>query len=883
MTRLIAFMLLVLVGSSAALAQRIESEPIERSLPDEELLELLEELELPEIRAAYDRLNRESIGQASRERLAELQRSLAELQATEVRSGRFQAHAESIRTMQQEIRAVLAALLAEPMPARERLELLTLGAETNLTMLHGPEALLLSAAAGMPTEEQRGEIVSLASQARACAEEALVLLDEVLYELEDELTQSGDAVARQERRRLIEDWRDARLPLLSALAGSAEALAKGDETLATEALASFDLLDTGDLSTSARLGLAQAQLSAGRSGEAERYFLELLEAEAPLRVNEQLAATFGLAGSRAASSRASDGHAVLDDLERAPLFQEQVPTLWRVLLADCRFRLDLAQAQSVNAEASRRALLSAAARHYQQLIGAAGDLRLREEVLQDLVLSKLSTCVDLEDIESEALPSLVLLARAQANLENASTLAQGMALLAAATERDELDYDLAGRLFIETAPLRETELTRDVRTSLLRLATDLAESQSRPERALRVLSTGKAYAWRIARDGSAYDPPAYEALLKARLAFSDSPYYSGSDNVSLAELYLANDRIDEAVALLLPLDTRGYWGVMASGQLTRARQLQWDEARGTPEERMAAELLLEAARRQKEAASIYIRNEEVYQQPVLHQGAEASTVVAEVDALISLGRLEEALETLEVVSLDDYVLPEWRIWHLRNRAEILSQMGRTSEAAAAVQELIATFSSDAGQEVIALLERLIKAEEVRRMPGADAPARAYDTLRDLLQLTREVITWARDHDVENLPAHQLRLARMLVFAGEAEESLTLLDSLARADETITRQARYLLTRADACFLLDQDAEAFQLCSTLIQALSAQSEHNSTFWAATLRRLLILERQGRLDQIRPRLQRLRELDADLGGEPFRSELQALQLRLVGEGG
>jgi tetratricopeptide (TPR) repeat protein len=884
MTRLIAFVLLLLVCSSAALAQRIEREPIERNLPDEELLQLLEELELPEIRAAYDRLNRDLIGKASRARLEALQRSLAELRTDEVSSGLLQAHAESIRKMQEEIRGVVAALLAEPTPARERLELLTLRAETNLTMLHGPEALLLIAAAGMPTEAQRGEIVLLAAEARKAAEEALVLLDEVLYELEDELTQSGDAVARQERRRLIEDWRGSRLPLLSALAGSAEALAKGDETLATEALASFALLDTGDLSTSARISLALAQLSAGRSGQAERRLRMLLDDGVLLSSADQsMMAIFGLAQSLAESRRAADGHKVLDDLTRTPLFDGEAPPLWQVLLADCRFRLDLTQARTFDSEAGRRSLLADAARHYARLIETAGDLGLTQESLEDLILRKLSACTDLEGIEVESLPALALLARAQANLQDPATLAQGLGILGVALQRDNLDYDLAGRVFEAARYLSTAKMSGETLDVALNLALALGAKQSDSERKQQVLVTGLVLVSEARSFGTPFDPDTYESLIKARIDATDDGQRLAGLFASLARHHLDCGRVAEAVEVLLRLDPWGHHGIFISGLLTRARHLQWQEARETPEERLAAQLLLEAVRSEKEVIGAWLRDEHMEKRFVARKGYAARTIRPEVEALAALGELEQALDVLGSISPDDYLDRSRSIWCLRKRAEVLSLLGRTSEAAAVVQELLATFTSDAGREVVAFMERMIDTEETRLSPATIRAEAASGVGSDLLPLARELVVWARDNDAAHLPAHKLRLARVLIFAGEAEESLALLDSLVSADETIATQARYLLTRADACFLLDQDAEAFQLYSTLIQGLSAQGERNDLFWAATLRRLLILERQGRLDQIRPRLQRLRELDDTLGGETFRSELQALQLRLVGEGG
>jgi len=67
---------------------------------------------------------------------------------------------------------------------------------------------------------------------------------------------------------------------------------------------------------------------------------------------------------------------------------------------------------------------------------------------------------------------------------------------------------------------------------------------------------------------------------------------------------------------------------------------------------------------------------------------------------------------------------------------------------------------------------------------------------------------------------------------------------------------------------------------LYRRIAAGSPAESPFWwLAELRQLQILERVGRdVDRIPPRIERLRAIDADLGGEGLRRQFESLLLAI-----
>ncbi len=883
--RLAAIGIVLSALAASTSAQPFEREPIERNLPDQELLDLLETLELTEIRRAYDALREANSPALDPTRLEALRAELAQLRAGFADSSDRLSTARHIAAVQRRIRHACQALLTAPSEPRLRLETLALLAETDLSLLHGPEALLLTLYAGMPSAAQRDEVLVLATEAQLAAEEARPLVDEVLFELDAELVESDDAALRQERRRLSEDWRDRRLPLQEALAASARSVAAGDEGAATEALAAFAAVrGSAPLSISALHAQAMALLGAQRPGQAVQVLAAAPSEGADLDAAAHLATAFLRARAEAAREDYAAAHAALDSLERLPFMADAAaPALWRVLLADARLRVDAAQAASLQGEAARRTLLTSALRHYERLGERAGDLGMTAEHLQDLLLVKLAACEPLRAFDVRVLPSLALLAQAQVSLARDATRGAGLSLLEQALARDDADANLAGRVLQRGLSAwgepGSAALIEQAAAAALALAPRLGDTGQ----AMRLLALVDARIAQARRSGGFIAPGVREKLYHALIAVSPQPD-AARWRLALAQFYREERRLDDAVALLLEADTRGYESALSAILLAHVRADQLQLARSTPAERTAALALLEAVRSAQQAFAAYAAPPQRQEERSLGDELAADVKLLEVDALMTLGELEAALTAVDSIEEMDLSPGHERLRRLQLRARILSRLGRTAEAAATLRGLFESQQDYDGPGFNAggLLALLLREFETFETPGT-SEAQQQRAREELLPVARQVVQWAQEKEPERIAAHELRLARALVLAGEADEALEVLERARGRDQGLAHQARHLLARADANYLLKNDEEAFADYSTLVNGLTAQGERDEIFWAATLRRLLILERQGRTEQLQPRIQRLRQVDENLGGEPFYSEFMSLQQRLVRGGG
>lgn len=158
----------------------------------------------------------------------------------------------------------------------------------------------------------------------------------------------------------------------------------------------------------------------------------------------------------------------------------------------------------------------------------------------------------------------------------------------------------------------------------------------------------------------------------------------------------------------------------------------------------------------------------------------------------------------------------------------------------------------------------------------DAEALAAGELRGLAEVVNQ---WrAAQSSPDAVDPLDLSLARSLRLAGLTVRAEALYDQLLdmqpNALDLLFGKAECLMTGEDA-----RRAEAMQLYKRLIAAGVGESrQQHDVYWTSQLRMLQILDQMQRnTHQIVPRIRRLQQRDADLGGTYFRRQFEALRAR------
>jgi tetratricopeptide (TPR) repeat protein len=236
--------------------------------------------------------------------------------------------------------------------------------------------------------------------------------------------------------------------------------------------------------------------------------------------------------------------------------------------------------------------------------------------------------------------------------------------------------------------------------------------------------------------------------------------------------------------------------------------------------------------------------------------AQAALSVYRAEARLALGDPSGALESLRDVGDDcsraaDAVL---------TRIDAHAALGRTAEVERELERLLAVAGPGAGDVLAAMLT---------------ARRETQDPQRDLVPVARALVRWlltAAD-DVRNRTRLELAAADAYRRAEHWREALGLYDGLwSRYPNAI----EVLLGRAECLFALGDGnlADAMELYKRISRATAGKD--GDVYWQSQLRMLQILSRTDRnTQQIAPHIQRLRQKDAELGGERFRREFERLQ--------
>ncbi len=592
----------------------------------------------------------------------------------------------------------------------------------------------------------------------------------------------------------------------------------------------------GPVAVTARLYTGLAQLGA-EEFDAAATNLQAVALDAAARPVEVFTARMGIVRCRAAREAVEAGLQALDEV--LARYTAANDLLFRVLIADERFRLMRRRAGEAAAGPVRQRLLAEA-------YGAYVGLSRGEEAAAVVAMSRLILVAD-GDTPLESLPGLVAVARAgnlaltadgrteaielyerllkSGRLDDNATAAAIFGL--ARTHVSAENHPAAIRLLLRLAldhpadvyAERSIELGATLAAELNRLAPDDGAHRAQLRQVLKVLldrypKLARVERWRYRAGCLALDERRYEAA------------------VDLFET-VAPDAADRAVA-----------------QYRRAQVLSaWTASATDPAQRTSlARRLLEAV-----AAA----------EPVAP--AHGSTLALfRAEALLVLGDPAGALAALPAD--DDNPDP----FTMSARIEAYQALGRPDEMTRQLHRLVNTTGRRAGPVLTAMMKQrqrgILALIEQDRVDLATAQAR-----RELLPLAEAADRWLQEHDHDE--ALQLAVADAYRLAGRPADGLRLYDELlvdhADALEILFGRAECLYALADG--RLDQAMDLYRRL-----AVATASARNAHFWQSQLRMVQILKRTGRHTQrIAPYVQQLRGRDPELGGDRFRREFERLQ--------
>jgi len=261
---------------------------------------------------------------------------------------------------------------------------------------------------------------------------------------------------------------------------------------------------------------------------------------------------------------------------------------------------------------------------------------------------------------------------------------------------------------------------------------------------------------------------------------------------------------------------------------------------------------------------------------------EAEVALARADA--RAGRVEAGLDRLSPPAREEALALMLRRGEVR--VELLLGAERYDDASEAAVALLEQHGGAAAGAVDGVLTRVEERVEALRAEAAEALApsrraqleeRAMGMAESAVALSDGLRRWAEGQGFapERVVAFDLAYARALRRAGRAGEAVGVLDALPEAflnDVSVISETADALREAGG---EENLAEAVELYDLLIGGLG--EPFPPEWWNAWVGRLLIQEQRGDGSSVATRVRQLRFTDPNLGGEPYKSRLEALAAR------
>jgi tetratricopeptide (TPR) repeat protein len=696
------------------------------------------------------------------------------------------------------------------------------------------------------------------------ADEADLVIEDAIIEIESSPGYDRDIARQIERRRLSEQERDRRLPFLRGVGASLEATLAGDERgwrLAAELLAPVASRLDGVLRLDASLYAAEALVRLGRYDEAGGLLRAVREdpvVDAPALFEAELIeiamtrARLGPQAALAAIEAAFDAREGDDEL------------LGRLVLTDAKARVHLALAAAASGSDRQHAQRQA----YDVYIDMVQlERSLPPRVLRPLVLEKMAA-LDAGDAPLDELPAIATVARAAGLAGDEATRVEARRLFERALARFDLqELDRATAVLgLAELDLAEDRLD-DAATGFARVARDHSATPG-AGRAMALAASIATQRWQ-----EAPDDPGVRARLDEILDLAITRYAgersidrwrfdAGRLAASVMDFEAAYERF-AAVRFDSPLRPSARYRMVA------ARRDRAQAAAETPQERarwQAVVDVIETVRPELERAVADGRAVASSLTRLAIDEAEARTAMGEPGAALA------ALERIERMPED----PRIAASALRARIAALQVAGRAAEAHEAVDDFAKLAPDQAVRVLITMLVEARARVEALLDDAREGEATALAEVEMTPLADRLDVLVEDDH--EHAAVRDRLVADAYRLAGRFADALPRYEALLRARPDVLETS---MGRAECLFGLGGEPRLAEAMRLYRRVAATRSERDRYFWMAELRALQVLDRTGRNTQkIAPRIERLRDEDPDLGGQRTRRGLEALQNKHAG---
>lgn len=738
----------------------------------------------------------------------------------------------------------------------------------------GIEAAGLTVLYGHPSQSQLAGAQRVAREMHDFATRAEVQIDETILQLESQSGYGGDIALQQQRRRLVENEREGRIPFFRGIGACLQAQINEKNPSARRELfilaarLLIPLADRlqGDLAARARLYGALALGRAERFEESQQQLLLVVDDPQALPV-DVFAARMCMVNNRVRRQGSEAGLALLD--ETAASFRGDSDLFYRVLIADRRFLLRRRLAEMDDAFS-----LADAYRSYFQLLENPGTAS--ESQLMAIIFARLANAAD-EKTPLEDLPPIVQVARASHLASTATGLPEAISLIEKALDSGKLSpRERAIALFELGKAHHAYGQSLD---AVVRL-TQLAREYLTHRHAEQAIELAVAIADRLHREDPG-NPDVRRGLREAlAVLLASYPNLASIDRwrYSAGRLAISEKRYQEALNYfqqISPGSERWIDGLFMQVSAVRARAR--DSLTETQHDQLQREVIEIAlnSRSRIESAIVEIADE---QRLVAIGTYLAFLRVYEAEANLNLKHYQAALDGLEgmesVPGIDGTALAE----ALKVRISAFQQAGRSEEA----QLEIARFIEAAPDQVLRVIGPMLGAMQrdvvTLESEGRDREARDLAE-RTLLPAARTLDDWRRRNPlVKDARGLLSRIADAYLLGGRHREALKIYDELLSESSSALQ---FLFGRAECLMGLGGEnlAEAMKIYRRLGAAGRGTTKVSANYyWSSQLRMLEILDIAGRnTEKIVPRIRQLRQIDPQLGGERFRRKFERLQNR------
>ncbi len=278
-------------------------------------------------------------------------------------------------------------------------------------------------------------------------------------------------------------------------------------------------------------------------------------------------------------------------------------------------------------------------------------------------------------------------------------------------------------------------------------------------------------------------------------------------------------------------------------------------------------------------------------QQALITSAGGTARLARVDVAMRRGQHEQAVELLQ--GFEDQYESDPALISFALEKRILSQVeaNQFKEAGEQAQRMMARFPDDAAfviDNVLGKLESMIdglRQQSAQTLVAAEKRQfedRATAIATTAVDLAKLLMDWAKTQNLseEEMVAFELPYTRALRLAGRPDEARTIIESMLTKFDT---DPDVLHNALEMYFALGSPTkneelliEAGGMANVLIGGL--QPPYPPIYWNAWMRRLQINDLlQQYTDDIYFRVLQLEQTDANLGGEPYKSELTRLKVK------